>query len=243
MTMAWPAGKALADKIKGIQGHSRIILGFSRGKDAIGAGIELMKHFDEVIPVYYDPLPGLELTSESIDYYERKLFKRKIHVFPHHNFLRMLKNSVAQSYEGFYLMQQLPFPRWSIEDVRRTVCELEGLPDLTFQATGVRSADSVTRMTALRKHGPVTMSKRTVHIIWDWKKDRLIEEMQRAKIRLPIDYAIWGRTLDGIDARFMLPMRHHLPEDFKRACLWFPLIPADIIRYERIRREQGQEIV
>jgi hypothetical protein len=238
----WPTGERLYAQVREICGP-RIILGFSRGKDAIAAALPLMRYFDEVIPVYYDPLPGLEFVAENIDYFERKLFGRKIHVVPHPNFFRMLKNFVFQDYEGFYIIDQIPFQRWTHEDVRRHVIKLEGLPENTYSATGVRTADSVTRLTALKRNGPITASKHTFHAIWDWKKAQLLDEITRSGVKLPVDYALWGRTLDGIDARFMIPLKRHMPGDYRRACGWFPFIEADIIRYERIRRDQGQEIV
>lgn len=235
----WPTGDKLYKQIREICGP-RVLLGFSRGKDAIGAALPLMQHFDDVVPIYMSLIPGLEFVQESIDYFERKLFKRKVYVVPHPNLFRMLQHWTFQDYEGFHIVNKLPFPRWTYEDVRQHVIEQEGLPKNTYIATGVRTADSVTRLTALRRNGPITSSKHTFHAIYDWKKDQLLGEITKAGIRLPVDYSIWGRTLDGIDARFMLPLRHHLPEDYERACTWFPLIPADIERYERIRAMQGE---
>jgi len=240
--MDWLKGEALANKIKDISGTDKIMLGFSRGKDAIGAAIELKKYFD-VVPVFYEGCPGLKFVADSLAYYERALFQRKIHVVPHPNFFKKLRNYMFQDYYGFYVINEIPFPRWTHDDVHRWVIEKEGLPKTTFIATGVRAADSVTRRTAIAKHGPITLSKRTVHFIWDWNKERLISEMQRANIRLPVDYALWGRTFDGVDARFTIPMKRELPEDYERLKRWFPFADADQVRYCRIRREQGQEIV
>jgi hypothetical protein len=240
--MEWPTGKALADRIKDISGTDKIMLGFSRGKDAIGAAIELKKYFD-VVPVFYDGCPGLQFVADSLAYYERALFKRKIHVVPHPNFFRKLQHWAFQDYHGFFVINQIPFPRWTHDDVHKWVIDKEGLPSTTFIATGVRAADSVTRRTAIAKHGPITLSKRTVHFIWDWNKERLISEMQAANVKLPIDYLLWGRTFDGIDARFMIPLKRELPEDFERVKRWFPLVEADMIRYTRLRHEQGQEVI
>jgi len=235
----WPVGEALFDKIKALQGHNKIILGFSRGKDAVGAALGLLPYFDEVIPVYKALLPDAEFVLQSIRYYERHLFKRKIHVVPHNNTFRQWENFVFQTPSTARIFELIPYPRWNDDEVRRHICKLEGLPFTTYTATGVRAADSVTRRTALMRNGPITVSKHTVHAIWDWNKARLIGAMQEASVKLPIDYRVWGRTLDGVDARFMIPMRERLPRDYELACERFPLIPADILRYERIRKEQG----
>ncbi|MEQ1694761.1 MAG: hypothetical protein ABL901_02875 [Hyphomicrobiaceae bacterium] len=235
----WPTGKKLFDEIKRLQGHGKVILAFSRGKDAIAAAVGILDHFDEVIPVYYDPMPGLDLTAESIHYFEQKLFGRKIHIVPHPNMMRMLKNYVFQDPTGFFVANAIDWPRWTHELVRQHICRIEKLPSETYQATGVRAADSVTRRTALIKHGPITPSKHTFHCVWDWNKERVIKEINARGIRMPEDYSIWGRTLDGVDARFMIPLRQHRPADYERVRTMFPFIEADIMRYERIRAEQA----
>lgn len=244
-----PRGRELFERIFELQGHRKIILGFSRGKDAIAAAIECRKWCEGVVPVYYETgCPGLEFVRRSLAYYEKHLFKRRIHVVPHPNTMRMIKNGVFQDWYGFHAVDLLGvdtprgdrvWPKWSHEDVRRWICKVERLPLDTFSATGVRAADSVTRRTAIAKNGPITASKRAAHVIWDWNKERMLREIGEAQIKLPVDYKIWGRTLDGVDARFMIPMRDHLPRDYERLKLWFPLLEADCIRYERIRREQA----
>ena len=95
------------------------------------------------------------------------------------------------------------------------------------------------RRTVISRHGPITVSKHTFHPIWDWKKARLLEEIERAGLKLPVDYLIWGRTFDGIGARFTIPLRETFPDDYALACAYFPHIPADI---ERMRSEQAQEL-
>ncbi len=236
----WLAGPALYEHMREVSGP-RVLLGFSRGKDSIGAALALREHFDEVVPFYMTKLPGISMVKESLAYYERHLFKRKIHVVPHPAFFKMLQGSVFQDYNGFHIISQIPFPRWTFEDVRRYICKLEGLSDATFTTTGVRSADSLARWTAMSRHGPITVSRHTFHPIWDWKKARLLEEITKSGLKLPVDYLIWGRTFDGIGARFMIPLRDNFPDDYKIACAWFPHIPTDILRWERMRAEQARE--
>ena len=56
--------------------------------------------------------------------------------------------------------------------------------------------------------------------------------IKRHGIKLPVDYKLFGRTFDGIDYRFVGPLRKHLPEDFERLRFWFPLIDLEILRRE-----------
>lgn len=60
----------------------RCLLAFSTGKDAIGAYIQLRRHFTDIIPFYLYLVPGLEFVEESLDYYEGILGRRILRL-PH----------------------------------------------------------------------------------------------------------------------------------------------------------------
>ena len=71
---------------------------------------------------------------------------------------------------------------------------------------------------------------RKVSPIADWLKQEVMDAIDGAGIKLPIDYEIFGRSFDGIDCRFTEPMRKHLPDDYERLRQWFPLMETDLIR-------------
>ena len=47
--------------------------------------------------------------------------------------------------------------------------------------------------------------------------------IDRHRIKLPIDYQWFGRSFDGIDMRFLGPLREHSPKDYQTLLDWFPL--------------------
>ncbi len=53
--------------------------------------------------------------------------------------------------------------------------------------------------------------------------------IERHGIKLPVDYEMFGRSFDGIDWRFVEPLRKHLPEDYERLRFWFPLVEMDFL--------------
>jgi len=63
----------------------------------------------------------------------------------------------------------------------------------------------------------------------------LLSEIERSGIKLSVDYKIFGRSFDGLDYRFLAPIKKHFPRDWQRLCQWFPLAEAEIYRYERAK--------
>lgn len=90
------------------------------------------------------------------------------------------------------------------------------------------------RRVSIMQHGAISRNKGEYFPVWDWKKARLVEEITRAGVKLPVDYKVWGRSFDGLDARFLIPMKKHFPRDYARVLEWFPLAEADVFRAERM---------
>jgi hypothetical protein len=101
---------------------------------------------------------------------------------------------------------------------------------------GIRAADSAQRATALRVHGCVNNTRCTFYPVWDWKADRLYDELRRNNIRLPVDYRLFGRTFDGIYLLYLYNLKRERPRDYARILEWFPLADLEIWRYERYGR-------
>jgi len=56
------------------------------------------------------------------------------------------------------------------------------------------------------------------------------ESISKAGCGLSSEYEMFGRSFDGIDARFLQPMRERYPEDYQRVLDWFPLADLDLYR-------------
>lgn len=229
--MNWPRGLDLIQEMQK-RGSDTVLLSFSTGKDAIGTWLALQGHF-KIVPYYYYLVPGLRFIEESLAYYE-DVFQTKIIRVPNPRLYEMLGNHVFQTPARSKVINTLNLEVFSHDVLAATIMEYLSLPENTFVASGVRAADSPNRMATIRKHGPFreTRSPTMVYPIWDWTKDHLVHEIRKSGIKLPVDYRLFGRSFDGIDLRFLWPLREHYPDDYQKILHWFPLAEAEIKRYE-----------
>lgn len=208
------------------------LLAFSCGKDSIGAWLELRNHFDHVLPYFMYLVPGLEFVEDALDYYER-FFGVHILRIPHPSLYRMLNNFVFQPPERWPVIQSLNLPTFDYDDINTILKHDHQLPHPTYQASGVRMNDSMQRRTAMLTHGPLNERRQTFAAIFDWSADDLHRAIETAGVKLPVDYLWFGRTFDGVDYRFLKPIKDNAPRDYQRILEWFPLADLEIFRHER----------
>jgi 3'-phosphoadenosine 5'-phosphosulfate sulfotransferase (PAPS reductase)/FAD synthetase len=211
--------------------QSETLLAFSRGKDSVAAWLAIRDHFDRVLPFYMVRIPGLEIVEESLDYFER-FFGVRIARLTHPATLGQLRNLVFQPPERCLVIEQADIPRCKYSDVREVLIDKYGLSEDALVADGVRAADSPVRRLAIMKHGSVNFVTHKYHPVWDWKKADLVACFKRNGVKLPQDYKLFGRTLDGLDLRFMLPLKKHRPKDYQRVLELFPYVELEIFRWE-----------
>jgi hypothetical protein len=214
------------------------LLAFSRGKDSIAAWLALRDAGVRVIPYHLYLIPGLAWVGESLAYYE-DWFGTKIINLPHPSLYRWLANLMYQPPERCRIIEaaQITVPTYAM--VNAMLREHFGLLPDAWVCDGVRAADSPRRRAAIARHGPVSGSRRTQKVVWDWRKQHVMDAIRGAGVELPPDYAWFGRSFDGLDRRFLGPVRQHVPGDYARILEWFPLAALELRRPAPSAARQG----
>lgn len=207
------------------------ILAFSTGKDSIAAWLQMRKHFKRIVPYYCYTVPGLEFVEESLKYYE-DFFGCHIYRLPHRSLYRLLRNLVFQSPDRVTKIEALEIPGEEYDDtaIGDLIREGANLPEDAFVGTGVRMADSPMRRIAMKTHGAINYNAKRFYPVFDWKKADLIKAFDESGVKLPIDYKLFGRTFDGIDYRFLKPIKENFPRDYEKILTWFPLAELELYR-------------
>lgn len=207
-----------------------VVLSCSLGKDSLAAWIALEDEGIEVVPIYYWSIPGLPMVEHNVKTIEG-VFGVKIHQYPHPRWSRTLNNCVFQSPEHCDVIEAANMPVFGYDDMRPFILEDLGLPEDTWFCDGVRACDNPYRRASLTKHGLMKLTTRKVSVVADWTKSEVMAAIDRRGIGLPPDYELFGRSFDGLDMRFMKPLREKRPKDFEVVKQWYPFIEADEKRW------------
>ena len=223
------------------------ILAFSTGKDSIAAWLQLRKYFKRVVPYYCYFVPGLAFVEESLKYYE-DFFGCHIYRLPHRSFFRFMINYVDQPPRRVNVIENADLANdetWNDSTIGEVIRKCAGLSDGAYVATGVRMADSPLRRIGIKTHGAINHNAKRFYPVYDWKKEDLIREFDDAGVKLPVDYRMFGRTFDGLDYRFLEPLRRWYPEDYARLLDWYPFADLEIARrdgFDAIDKRRREDI-
>jgi hypothetical protein len=82
-----------------------------------------------IVPIHFITIPGLEFVEDSLDYYERHLFKRHILRLPHPSFYRQLSSGLFQDPRRMEVIYSADLPDIDYTDVLDMARKQEGLDD------------------------------------------------------------------------------------------------------------------
>lgn len=219
------------------QHGTRHLIAFSRGKDAVAAYLVARERGLELVPFHMYIVPDLEFIAESLDYYERALGVRIINI-PHPSLFRMLDACVFQPPEHVQIIDRIDPCERPYTEVYGALRRSEGLPDTALTASGVRACDSLVRRISFRRSGHIRPKSQTFYPVWNFNKAATLSVIARAGIDLAIDYELFGRSFDGIDHRFLAPLKRHRPRDYARILEWFPLADLELFRHGLLRQAE-----
>lgn len=212
-----------------------VLVAMSLGKDAIATNLALKEDGITTELAYLYGVPGtggrkcLKFVERTISDLEQA-FQQKIHCYPHPSLYRMLNHLTLQPPERIAVIEAARLPNLTYEEEWQYIREDLNLPADTWVADGVRAADSIVRRAAFTKHGAMKPSTRKVSPIYDWLKKEVLGIIDQHNIPLPIDYELFGRSFDGIDYRFIKPLKDRFPGDYEQLKFWFPLVDLELMR-------------
>ena len=209
------------------------ILAFSTGKDSIAAWLQMRKYFKRIIPYYCYCVPDLEFVEDSLTYYE-KFFGQKIYRLPHRALYNWLNSGMFQPPKRIPVIEDFGLPEMDDILLGEIIRDAGDLAPEVYTGIGVRMADSPVRRLAIKKHGAINHNGKMFYPVFDWKKADLLEAIEKSGVKLPIDYRYFGRTFDGLDYRFLKPIKEHFTRDWQKILEWFPLAEVEIYRKEKL---------
>lgn len=219
--------KYMADRVGG-----KVMLSFSCGKDSIVAWLKMREYFIEITPYYLYLIPDLEFVEQSIQYYEQ-YFGCHIWRLPHPSLHRWMNNCVFQPPDRVEWLRSLKLASFDYDEIRSLVWTATGNKGEGFYGVGIRAVDSPIRWTAIKTHGPVSENQHKFYPIYDFRKADMLTWLEKAQVKLPVDYRMFGRSFDGIDARFLGPIKKYFPKDYQKIIEYIPMADMELYRREK----------
>lgn len=213
-----------------------VLVAFSGGKDAIAAELALRDAGVDTVLAHLYLIPG-RVPGETLGFIEdglkrlEDLWQKPIHRYPHPSFYRLLNNLIFQPPERCEIIENAQLPTVEYLDMWDLIRGDLNLPDNTWSADGVRASDSLVRRASIKKHGAMKVKGFKVSPIYDWLQGDVFNYIEHHNVPLPVDYEMFGRSFDGIDARFLEPVKERFPDDYARILDWFPLAELEIMRH------------
>lgn len=211
-----------------LRSQSEVLLSFSGGKDSLACWQLLNGIGVRVVPYYMTLVPELEFVEDFLRVCESH-FGEHIYRVTHPNFYHYLKTNTAQSWHTAKAIEFLDLPSFSYEDVEAGVRRTAGCPD-AWTVVGIRVAESPLRRARIKdwKHE----KNRKLYPIWQIRKAELVKFLRDRQVPIPPDYAMFGRSFDGIEYRYLKQIQSDYPRDFHKILEWFPLHRAELLRVE-----------
>lgn len=214
-----------------------VLVAYSGGKDAMAAVVALREAGIDMVLAHLYPIPGrepgrpLQFVEDGLRRHEDEL-GLQIHRYPHPSFYRWIEQNTFMAPERLQINENSAIPPPTFDEMWKMIRADLDLPPDTWVADGVRAADSIVRRASFVKHGVMKPKSHKVSPVCDWLKAEVYAAIERGGLTLPVDYEWFGRSFDGIDYRFLAPMREHAPDDYARVLEWFPLADLEIFRVE-----------
>lgn len=206
-----------------------VLLAFSRGKDSVAAWLALRDAGVAVVPYHMYSVPGLDFVARDLARWS-EYFGQEIIDLPHPSVYRWLNNLTFQAPENCAIIEAAQMPTPSYDDILALLREDLGMPG-AWVADGVRAADSPVRRLSMATHGVRKAKSRKVSVVWDWRVAEVRDRIAAEGLTLGPDYDWFGRSFDGIDYRFLAPLKEHAPDDYQRVLDWFPLAELELVRH------------
>ncbi len=206
-------------------------MGFSAGKDSVGAWLQLRRYFERIIPVYLYYVPDLEFVEENLTYYER-FFGTRIIRLPEESLYHSLDGLLYQPPERRETLVKAKFMRGWTNGIAMELVKKQHATLNTLSGDGIRMSDSMRRRFSIQKHGSFYPDRKRFFPVFDWSDNRLEEEVRKAGVKLASDYFTFYRTFEGPRYAQLVKLRTAYPRDYARILEWFPLAEAELKRRE-----------
>jgi hypothetical protein len=221
------------------KGIRKVTIGFSTGKDSVAGLDMLLKAGIEPIPIYFYCVPGLQFIENNLKLYEDH-FGIKIVKMPHPMLLADYLSGFWQPYDKMLAIGG-HLGRFSFAELTDYYLRCKNIRDVKYDCNCMKMSDSLNRRLLLSKKPDIDEEKKIIYLTKYLTNTECFNYIKDNNIPLTDDYKIWGRLWDGLKYDYTMGVKKYYPEDYALIKEYFPLIDAEVLRYELVKKHSYEQ--
>lgn len=117
----------------------------------------------------------------------------------------------------------------------------EGI-DVEYDTNCMKMSDSINRRLLLRNKPDIDHHNKIIYLAKYLKTSEIWQYLRENKVPITKDYEIFGRSADNLlNYQYLIGIKKHYPNDFKKIKEYFPLCELEILRYREYQKQYENE--
>jgi len=222
--------KEIAKRSKGV-----CLLGFSGGKDAVCAWLNLSRYFKRIVPFHCATIPKLPVREEALRYYEH-VFDTHIYRMAEKDIFTMMSRMIYQLYGDEDFIDSLGFFDYDKCDIADFLRYKLNLPK-AWCAFGINACDSLERRFLCSSCGGMHEEGMSFYPTWNWPRAEILNTIRVNEIKLSDEYNHFCGSIDTAPTWHMInKLKKYYPTEYAILKDYLPLCEAELARQD-FRRE------
>lgn len=208
----------------------KVLVSYSGGKESAVVLDLCARYFKHVVGFFMYYIEGLSFQEALLRWAEKKYGIEIIRV-PHFELSELLRY-------GSFRQMDFDVSAVSVKETYNYVREQTGI---YWIAGGERVKDSIIRRAMMLKSGSIDATRGRFFPVAYWNKQQTLQYIAKKNLKISPERAIMGASFSSLQARDLIPIKQHYPEDYALIRSWFPLCELCVKQEEFRRLRDGEE--
>lgn len=197
----------------------QVIVSYSGGKDS-AVTLDLCARYFKTVHVFFMyQAPNLSFQEAVLKWAENR-YGVEIYRIPHFELSDFYRN-------GVYCKPDPTIQRVAVSDIYAHVRQAF---DCQWIAAGERAKDSIVRNAMIKRSGSIDEKRGRFYPLAYWSKDAVVRYIAANKLMVSPESKVLGHSFRSLDAKDVIAVKEHYPDDYEKIVQAFPEIGAALAR-------------
>lgn len=197
----------------------QVIVSYSGGKDS-AVTLDLCARYLKTVHVFFMyQVPNLSFQETVLKWAENR-YGVEIYRIPHFELSDFYRN-------GVYCKPDPTIQRVAVSDIYAHVRQAF---DCHWIAAGERAKDSIVRNAMIKRSGSIDEKRGRFYPLAYWSKAAVVRYIAANKLMVSPESKVLGHSFRSLDAKDVIAVKEHYPDDYEKIVQAFPEIGAALAR-------------